>query len=479
MIALIKWFTYCSAPIATRAGIYPHLCGPGDGEGGCASRRRAGDDYLSPGASGKIKLILASFLWMLSFSSIAQKNYFGIQTESNLIIGPCGDTIIPHGINYAPYDWGYDSTQLLLDQVAQTGANIVRMTWYANSSAPYYTDALLDSAIAKCISNKMIPVIELHDNTCLDNYDSLVSLAHWYVTPSRLNIIQKYSNSLIINVANEAGDVNWNAQPAQAQQDYINAYDSITSLFRSNGIYVPVMIDAPDCGTSIDVFSNVAQQITNADYADNVIFSAHAYWYMYANNDSATMLQKINAALAGNFPLVIGEIANYQDLDTPCTFVLNYQALLHICVASNVGWMAWSWNNDDCFPRQLSTNGNYDSLSAYGNDIVNNPVYGLHTISKLDEYLANNQVACNNTNAIKEIQNKIKPYIIYKQGGCNYFKSFSPGILSICAYDILGQQIISCQVASSQIIQLPNNMGVSLLRVLDGSQVWVSEYWGE
>jgi mannan endo-1,4-beta-mannosidase len=428
---------------------------------------------------GKLKLALACLLLVSSFTGTSQKNYFGIQTEGNLILGPCGDTIIPHGINYAPYDWGYDSTQLLLDQVAQTGANMVRMTWYANSTAPYYTDALLDSAIGKCISNKMIPVIELHDNTCLDNYDSLVSVAHWYVTPSRLNIIQKYSSSLIINVANEAGYVNWNADPAQAQQDYISAYDSISNLFRSNGIYVPIMIDAPDCGTSIDVFSNVAQQITNADYASNVIFSAHAYWYVYANNDSATMMQKINPALAGNFPLVMGEIADYQDGDTPCTYALNYPALLHICAALNVGWMAWSWNNDDCYARQLSTNGNYNSLSAYGNDIVNNPVYGLHTISKLDEYLANNQVACNNTNGIKEIQNEIKPYIIYTRNGQKYFKSFSPDVLNISAYDILGRQMMSCKAASSQTIQLPGNTGVGLLRVLDGSQVWVSKYLEE
>jgi mannan endo-1,4-beta-mannosidase len=412
----------------------------------------------------------------------AQSAYFGIQTVKNQIIGPCGDTIVPHGINYAPYSWGYDSTQLLLDQVAQTGANMVRMTWYANNPAPYYTDALLDSAIGKCIQYKMIPVIELHDNTCLDNDDSLISLAHWYITPARLAIIQKYSSSLIIDIANEALYVNWSSAPvAQAQQLYINTYDTIISLLRNNDIYVPLMIDAPDCGTSIDVFSNVAKQIIAADTMRNIIFSAHAYWYAYANNDSLTMQQRIDTAVAGNFPLIIGEMANYQDEGNGeyCSYALNYPALLHICTAANIGWMAWSWNNDDCASRQLSNDGNYNNLSPWGADFVNDTSYGLHTVSKPDEYLANGQIPCIQPSGIRPIQNNIKPYIIYTENGHTYFKSLSPLNLSILVSDILGREIFSAVIPSAKIQQLPGNMNVNLVRISDGEQVWGEKYLGE
>ena len=43
--------------------------------------------------------------------------------------------------------------------------------------------------------------------------------------------------------------------------------------------------------------------------------------------------------------------------------------------------MAWSWDHDVCSERQASTNGNFNSRTTYGNDIVNNPGYGLLTVS--------------------------------------------------------------------------------------------------
>jgi mannan endo-1,4-beta-mannosidase len=133
----------------------------------------------------------------------------------------------------------------------------------------------------------------------------------------------------------------------------------------------------------------VASGIISSDPLHNIIFSAHAYWYGYALNDSAIMRQIMDTAVSYNYPLLLGEVANYQD-STPayCTWSLNYPALLNICTRLNVGWLVWSWNNDNCNLRQLSTDGTYANLSPYGMDIVNNTIYGLHTAAKLTTYLA-------------------------------------------------------------------------------------------
>jgi mannan endo-1,4-beta-mannosidase len=143
------------------------------------------------------------------------------------------------------------------------------------------------------------------------------------------------------------------------------------------------MIDAPDCGTNSDAFitSNLAKDLIQFDPLHNLIFSAHAYWYAFANNDSAQMAAKINAVLAQNIPLVLGEVANLQDDVTPCEYTLNYKPLLHYCQLKKVNWIAWSWDNDVCPARQVSSNGNFSTLTTYGNDIVNNPSYGLLTVN--------------------------------------------------------------------------------------------------
>src|ERR1019366_1016723 len=226
------------------------------------------------------------------------------------------------------------------------------------------------TAIATCISNKMIPILELHDLSCQPNTADVDTLVNWYTTPARVAIFTKYQHSLIINVANELGFVNWAGNPSIAQQAYQDSYDSAIHVMRRAGINVPIMIDAPDCGTSIDVLGNVASNIIGSDPLHNIIFSTHAYWYGYANNDSATMLQDIMNALSYNFPLVIGEVSKYQDSTDNigtvyyCYYIDNYTAILNICNQQSIGWMAWSWDNDLCVARQLSTNGMYSSLST-------------------------------------------------------------------------------------------------------------------
>jgi mannan endo-1,4-beta-mannosidase len=143
------------------------------------------------------------------------------------------------------------------------------------------------------------------------------------------------------------------------------------------------MIDAPDCGTNSDAFitSNVANDLIQFDPQHNLIFSAHTYWYGFANNDSAQMAAKINAVLAQNIPLVLGEVANFQDDANPCQYALNDKPLLNYCQLKKVSWLAWSWDNDVCPARQVSSNGNFNSLTTYGYDIVNNPSYGLLPVS--------------------------------------------------------------------------------------------------
>ena len=404
----------------------------------------------------------------------------GIYTSGKTIFGICGDTIVLRGVNYAPYNWGSDNSELLFSEVAKTGANTVRMTWYANSNLPAYTDALLDSAIGNCIRNKMIPVVELHNLTCDFTTSDVETLALWYTDVTHLAIINKYKSSLIIDIANEVGAVNWTGNPALAQQQYSAAYDSAVHILRNAGITVPLMIDAPDCGTSIDVLGNVAAGIIANDPLQNLIFSTHAYWVAYANNDSATMQQLITTALAADFPLVIGEVANYQDSSDNsnntyyCHWPLNYSALLNICKQNNVGWLVWSWNNDQCASRQLSTDGMYTNLTTYGMDIVNNNYYGLHNSSRTTGYLANNGI-CNNPNGLENLNSSKTPFLIYNTEGVAYVRSESAEPLQITCFDMLGRLYLQTKLQPGQVMALPQiNMGI--VQVTGNGQGYIAKF---
>jgi mannan endo-1,4-beta-mannosidase len=323
----------------------------------------------------------------LIFTTSAAQRY--IHTSGKYLLGPCDDTLLLKGVNYAPYNWGYDISSLEIAQIALSGANAVRMVWYSNNPDPY-TNAVygnfvaLDSAISKCVQNKMIAVVEIHDYTCSTDTTGLLNLSTWWTQAGVFNILQKYKESVIINYANEALYFNWTSNPTAALATYKRTYQNIITALRSNaGFKFPIMIDAPDCGTNTDAFitSNVANSLIQFDPEHNLIFSAHTYWFAFANNDSAQMAAKINAVLAQNIPLVLGELANFQGDATPCQYALNYKPLLNYCQLKKVSWLSWCWDHDNCPARQISSNGNFSNLTTYGNDIVHNTGYGLLQVS--------------------------------------------------------------------------------------------------
>jgi mannan endo-1,4-beta-mannosidase len=327
------------------------------------------------------KNILLLLLSFLSFQSDAQLGQT-ISVNSRYIIGPCGDTLLLKGVNYAPYNWGWSNTQLNIDKIAQSGSNVVRLIWYKNPSgttpiATYGNLTNLDSALSKCVQNKLIPIVSLQDQTCQNDPAALIALSSWFTQPAMLALINKYKHSLMLNIANEALYVNWTGNPTVAQTTFVNTYNTIVTNLRASNIKVPLIIDGPECGTNLDVLASIGNSMQTSDPQHNLIFSAHAYWYAYASNDSLTMLSKINNALTQNIPFIFGEIANQQDDATNCQYTLNYKPLLNICKQKKIGWLAWSWDNDVCPNRQITTNGNFSSLTAYGIDIVNNTSFGL------------------------------------------------------------------------------------------------------
>jgi len=342
---------------------------------------------LSTFESNFISMRLSPFiLFVLSFvyTTINAQSGQTIYISGKNILGPCGDTLILRGVNYAPYNWGWSPSQLNISQIALSGANAVRLVWYKNptGSTPistYGNLTNLDSLLSKCIQNNLIPILDLHDQTCQNSPSALITLANWYTQAPVLALINKYKHSLIINIANEVLYVNWTGNAAAAQTTYTNTYTGIVNTLRNAGITVPLMIDAPDCGTNLSVLSAVGNTLQTNDPLHKLIFSAHAYWYSYANNDSLQMLSLINTAVAQNIPFLFGEIANSQDDVSMCQYALNYSALLNICKTKKVGWLAWSWDNDGCPSRQITTAGNFSSLTAYGNEIINNPSFGLLT----------------------------------------------------------------------------------------------------
>lgn len=268
---------------------------------------------------------------------------------------------------------------LKIAEIEKTGANCVRLVWYANAdptaNAVFQDTSKLAEVLQASIDNNLIPILELHDQTCENNPENMIQLANWYLQEDIYPVLERFAHSLILNLFNEALYIDWTGDIENGEAIFVQTYSEIIQNLRKGGITVPLMIDGSECGTNLTSLVRMAPSLIEADPISNLIFSVHAYWQYIASTPKA--LDSLIHSAAGEVPLVIGELANYQDENVFCEHALNYAYLATICLDYHIGWMAWSWDNDICIDRQLTTDGQFNHLTNFGDRMVNDSVFGL------------------------------------------------------------------------------------------------------
>ena len=316
-----------------------------------------------------------------------------------------GETLILRGINYPIIDDGNISLtnaaqmQHKIDEAAKTGANAIRIPWYTDGShwrdiptpphngtpgtvMGYVNNGHLSNLIGYCRTKGMIPILEIHNITCSDDWNAFSNtVMPWWKSTVILNLIETHKEYLVINLANEFGKARWTGNTANGMNIFKTNYNAAIAQMRALNVKVPIMIDAPDCGQSSSELLAIAESMNASDPEHNLIFSSHAYWIGYAQNQ-ALVQAKLNEAQNTNVCYVLGEVASTQDGETPQDCGLYslanlYPIILNEACLRNIGWLGWTYTLDCSSGREMTTNGEFNTLTAYGNDLVNNSVYGL------------------------------------------------------------------------------------------------------
>lgn len=310
--------------------------------------------------------------------------------------------LILRGINLPlADDWKFPQRRPTgkLGDLAKTGANSVRIQWYAQYHDPArdpYGISDLDAVLEECRKSRLVPIVELHDCTCEDDPELVNTLLmSWWTRPDVVHVLKRHQRYLIINLANELGVYRWQGWSPEALDKFKNAYKTAITSIRAQGLRMPIMIDAPDCGSSINAFTSIGQELIDHDPEHSILLSVHAYWG--ADYDGTA---EIVSTLKATLPIVFGEIANKQPangdecyyaldgtgLNNPPKTGFRYQSLLILLAQYEIGWFAWSWYRDACEPRQMTIDdGNYTGaidgsptgLTAYGEDLLHHGTYGL------------------------------------------------------------------------------------------------------
>lgn len=268
----------------------------------------------------------------------------------------CGEKVVLRGINHPTLY--VDRAGAALPEIAKTGANAVRLFWYAKMGVKI-TEA--EPSISAAIKNGMVPILELHDSTCKWDLDPIVN---YWTSAEAVSLIQKYANKLIINIANETSPPN--------ATEFKTKYTDVVKRMRTAGIHTPLMIDGGNCGRDYGILLSQGVALVDADPDHNLIFSAHLYDRM----NGAGYGKLFTDAAAKKLTLVVGEFAN----KTPpgCGATLDYASLLIEADKHDVGWLAWSWGdndpntdwNSDCGEFDMAATFSFDTLRGWGKEVA-------------------------------------------------------------------------------------------------------------
>lgn len=427
----------------------------------------------------KITLIL-----LFGFNIIAFSQQTTLQVVGKNLTLTNGQNIILRGVNYTFIDETIDMTnpasyQYYINEASKTGANSFRITWYTDGAhwrdgtqfgAPgtmnsYVNNNHLNNAVAYCISKGMIPILSIHDLMCSNDWNYFNNnYMNFWKSPIIQTLIQNNKSKIIINLANEFGKVRWGSNPVTDLQVYKNNYNAAIASLRALNINVPIMIDAPDCAQSTTEMLSVAESMNMSDTRNNLIFSAHAYWGNYADTQTQ-IIAKLNEAQNTNVCYVIGELASRQDVTACGSLDLTpiYPIILQEACSRNIGWLAWTFNQDCNSNRNMATNGNFNNLTTFGNDIVYNVNYGLKSTSGCGAAtLSNNAFDLNS-----------KTIAIYPNPNSGKFSiKTEEKITKVTCVDILGKAIELLNLDNNLFTILNPAKGVYILKIeLDNNLV--------
>lgn len=319
------------------------------------------------------------------------------------IIDPKGNRFVPIGVNSA-HAWNPEAFArgALATEIQKSGANSVRIvtggnawTWQDQGRTAGKKRELLDMALAA----KLVPVIEIHDGTCVDLYDrpvgnnkaGLKQIVDNWLEPEHIALLRQYQDRMILNIANE-----WGPNSTVWRDGYI---ESVRRL-RAAGYQGLIMIDAGgNCGQNPFSIISWGREVFNADPLKNICFSIHMYsfwttpnlphdrnwqWSCGTRNDNAPNVfqQLLNTGL----PLVCGEFAWRSEQDSRSTY--DPRRLVEEFNRAGVGWYYWAWYSNEgvnhwnmVTTKDLKYNFDND-LTEAGRFLSNDPTYGMKAIAR-------------------------------------------------------------------------------------------------
>lgn len=323
-------------------------------------------------------LIMLLLIAALSDAQVARPDYntsTGFFVLDGKLYDASGHEFIPLGANTAVFWQSEANGMKAFPQMKKAGANCARIISVTNSSEnlwSWQSNHLKQRACVKaCVDNKIIPILEFHDVTCGDTYDTpgatknLKKCVDYWCTGNLVKLCKDYEKYLIVNVANEWGPTTtvWR-----------DSYKKAITAMRAAGIKNTILIDAGGCGQNPTTLINYGQELIDFDTEHNILFAIHFYGsWMTKEKTKASWQYYVEDYLqqfkTRKLPVIVGE---FGWTGAPDNFTLyDPKKIISECNRQGIGWLFWSWFDTNNFPC-------YDIVADYNKGYITDADLTVH-----------------------------------------------------------------------------------------------------
>ncbi|MEM9188257.1 MAG: hypothetical protein AAGF12_03735 [Myxococcota bacterium] len=290
-----------------------------------------------------------------------------LYTEGRYLHDSCGNRLIVRGVEQV-IGLGIDvdgSWELLLDEIAGTGANAIRILPNLEQLGPSDVDQLLTAIGNRGMIAYVTPGIP--EGTP----DLAEQTIAWFLRGDVREVLLRHERYIVLDAYQE-GEFDdrsqWEAEATDA-----------VSRVRAAGYRAPLVALMNLFGRDLPSGLDGGARVVAADPMGNTIIGWQAYWGVdgngynyYSDIYGMTLSQAMERVRDAEFPIQVGLDAVTDPFVSPESR-LDYQTLMRDAQSYDVGWLWWDWYNPFGRDNNLTQNGTGRALTSYGTAVIEGP----------------------------------------------------------------------------------------------------------
>jgi len=284
-------------------------------------------------------------------------------TAGRRLLDSCGQPFVVRGVEQVfgeQLPQGNDWVGLL-EQIAQSGVNAVRILAGTDTLSTRDVDALLGVVKQQGLAAYITPYGD--------------EATRWLERPEVREMLAKHEKYILIDAFGEP--------TFDDRERFIAESTRAIRDVRSWGYRVPLTVTANQFGRDLPSLFELGEQILAEDPLHNVVFGWQAYWGQngyYQQHYGMSLSEAVDAVAHAPFPIQLG-LDHVTDF--PSTETADYGTLLTATAQHAVGWLWWDWFNPYGSENNLTQDGQAARLTDTGNHVVHGHAASIANTSTL------------------------------------------------------------------------------------------------